>query len=490
MASRCLATSSCTWRARIRALFTLAFTRHLGITVLVGIGAALRLAVMIGYQPALWFHGDSGVYIRQSRPLLPPIDPFRPTGYTLFIKLLRPTHTLFSVVALQHLMGLAVVVAAYVFLQRRGLPRWLSCLAVIPLLFDSLQVTLEQFILVESLFTTVLLASFLVLLWQRVPTTLVCVIGGLLFFGAWLTKPLALPVFPILVVYLLLRRVGWRRIIGFALAFVIPYLFVQVLVSGHTSVYGSNSSALYGRAASVADCDRLNLTDAERELCPGPGQRNMRPDWYIWAADAPGSEFRGDSNAYPAMRGFAIAVATTQTGDLARQIGKELAAHFVPGVDLGWSYGCLRERTSLPATARDTRPIGEQCHAQLASANYQDPNHPYQTNPPATSLTRALHAYSVAVRTSPVVASLATLLTLFAFFVRRRGTWWLARDAGLLMVAGLALIVLPVIIGMYEARYALPALPLFCIAAALSVHHLHSARRARPVEPFWRRSRA
>ena len=43
---------------------------------------------------------------------------------------------------------------------------------------------------------------------------------------------------------------------------VIPYLFVQVLVSGHTSVYGSNSSALYGRTASVADCDRLTLTDA------------------------------------------------------------------------------------------------------------------------------------------------------------------------------------------------------------------------------------
>jgi hypothetical protein len=377
-------------------------------------------------------------------------------------------------------MGLAVVVAAYVFLQRRGLPRWLSCLAVVPLLYDSLQVTLEHYILVETLFTTVLLASFLLLLWQRVPTTLMCVIGGLLFFGAWLTKPLALPVFPILVGYLLLRRLGWRRITGFALAFVLPYLFVQVLISGHTSVYGSNSSALYGRTASVADCSRLTLTDAERKLCPGPGQQNMRPDWYIWAADAPGAKYRGDASAYPAMRGFALAVVAAQPGDLARQIGKELAAHFVPGIDLGWSFSCLRERTSLPDTARDTKPIGEQCHPQLASANYSDVNHPWQTNPPATSLTKALHAYSVGVRTSPVVVSLATLLTLFAFFVRRRGQWWLARDAGMLMVSGLALIVLPVVIGMYEARYALPALPLVCIAGAFSLHHLLSARRHSP----------
>jgi hypothetical protein len=177
------------------------------------------------------------------------------------------------------------------------------------------------------------------------------------------------------------------------------------------------------------------------------------------------------------MRGFALAVAETQPGDLTRQIGKELAAHFVPGIDLGWSFGCLRERTSLPDTARDTRPIGDQCHPQLASANYSDPMHPSATNPPATWLTRALHAYSVAARTSPVVVSLATLLTLCALFVRRRVQWWLVRDAGMLMLAGLALIILPVVIGMYEARYALPALPLVCIAGALSLHHLLTSRR-------------
>jgi hypothetical protein len=156
-----------------------------------------------------------------------------------------------------------------------------------------------------------------------------------------------------------------------------------------------------------------------------------------------------------------------------------LAAHFVPGIDLGWSYGCLRERGgSLPATARDTRPIGQQCHPQLASANFNDRSNPSATNPPATPLTVALHDYSVAVRTSPVVVSLATLLTLLAFFVRRRGQWWLARDAGMLMVSGLALIVLPVLVGMYEARYALPALPLVCIAGALSVQQLRLSRRS------------
>jgi hypothetical protein len=375
-------------------------------------------------------------------------------------------------------MGLAAAVAVYIFLQRRGLPRWLSCVAVVPLLFDSLQVTLEHFILVETLFATLLLATFLLLLWQRIPSTVICVIAGVLLFGAWYTKPLALPAFPVLAAYLLVRRLGWRKVVGFAIAFLIPYGIVQVLVSGHASVYGSNSSAIYGRAASIADCDRIELTTEQRVLCPTPAQRGERPDWYVWAAGAPGAPFRGKASAYPNMRSFAISVIRQQPGDFARQVGKEVAAHFVPGIDLGWSFWCLRERYSLPATAYDTKPIGLQCHSQMASGGFDDKSVPSAQNPPATSLTTVLAAYSRTARMSPVVVSVAFLLSFAAFFVRRREQWHLRLDVGLLIVASAVLIILPVVIGMYEARYALPALPLCCIAGALSLRHLG---RHRPV---------
>jgi VIT1/CCC1 family predicted Fe2+/Mn2+ transporter len=53
----------------------------------------------------------------------------------------------------------------------------------------------------------------------------------------------------------------------------------------------------------------------------------------------------------------------------------------------------------------------------------------------------------------------------------------------LLIAASAILIILPVVIGMYEARYALPALPLSCIAGALSLHHLLSARSELNGEP-------
>lgn len=462
------------WRVRARELLRLAFTDHRAFTILVLVGAALRLTVMIAYQPALWFHGDSGAYIRHAKELIPPADPFRPAGYFLFLKVLWPTQTLFSVVALQHLMGLAVAIAVYVFLQHRGLARWLSCLAAVPLLFDSLQVTLEHFILVETMFTTILLASFLVLLWHGTPSRRACIVAGFLLFAAWFTKPLALPLLPILIGYLLLRRVGWRPIVGFVTAFLLPYLVVQAIVSPYTSVYGSNSSAIYGRAANIADCERIQLTPEQRVLCPAPSQRGMRPDWYIWSEDAPGAKFRGKSSAFPNMRSFAIAVISQQPGDYLRQVGKEIAAHFVPGVDLGWSYACLRERFTLPATVRDNKPIGLQCHAQMASGDFSDKSVPWTQAPPATPLTTALAAYSKVARTSPVVVSVAFILTFIALFMRRRNPH--VRDAGMLVLASAALIILPVVIGMYEARYALPALPLVCMAGALSLHELRSRR--------------
>jgi hypothetical protein len=476
------------WRSRLvdraRVIARLAVTDHKGLTILVGAGTILRILVMIGYQPALWFHGDSGVYLRQSARFPPPIDPYRPTGYTLFLKLLRPTETLYSVVALQHLAGLAVAVAVYVFLQRRGLPRWLSALATVPLIFDSLQVSLEHFILVESMFTSLLLATFLVFLWTAKPGTKLAIIGGVLLFAAWFTKPLALPIVPIIVVYLLLRRVGWRPVVGFLLAFLAPYAVVQVLVAGYNSVYGSNSSAIYGRAASIADCSKIEVTPEQRVLCPAPDQLHQRPDWYNWADEGPGAPYRGKNQYNALLQGFAITVLTQQPGDYLRQVGKETAAHFVPGIDLGPSYGCLRERFTLPATARDTRPLGEQCHAQLASGDFGDTRRPEAFNPPANGLTVALAAYSSNFRPDPVVNLLGVVLTLAALVYRRRGAGWSAtRDSLLLVASSLALIVLPVLIGMYEARYALPALPLMCIAAALSLQRLRAPDPAAPRDP-------
>lgn len=312
------------WRERVTAAVRPAYTRHLGITLLVLAGAALRAAVTFAYVPAFWYP-DSGAYIRLSQ-YGPEPDLWRPVGYVMFLKVLRVTGSMLSVVTVQHLLGLALAVAVYVLLQRRGLPRWLSCLAAVPLLFDSLVLTIEQFVLVETLFTALLVAGVLALLWERTPTMWACAAGGGLLAMAWFTKPLALPVFPVLLVYLLLGRVGWRGITAFAAAFVLPYLAVIAWVDGRPSTYGSNSAATYARVAGFADCERLEVTPAERALCPGPDQRFDRPDLYIWAANAPAYTHRHTTDLYPQMRTFTVKVLVTQPGDYLRVVGKEIAA--------------------------------------------------------------------------------------------------------------------------------------------------------------------
>lgn len=446
--------------------------RHVGFLVLLAGAVVLRLAVMWAYRPAFWYDGDSGSYLLSaSLPVGP--HPTRPTGYVLFLKALRPTDSVVWVVALQHLLGLAVAMATYILLQRRDVSRVVSCLAVSPLLFDAVLVTIEHYILVDALYASLLFAGVLALLWRPAPSIGACLGSGLLLVAAWFVKPLALPVMVVLLCYLLLRGVGWRRCVAFALGFALPCIGVLVWVEGRTNPYGSNNLALYGRVAGFANCERLTLTAEERMLCPPLRLRGHRPDWYAWVRDSPGFNYRREDASSPLLRDFAVAVVRQQPGDYLRTVARETAAHLLPGVDLGPEYGCLHGRYTMPASTRSSRTETRRCHPELASAHFllqaADPG----LNPSATALSRNLAAYSRFVRTPPLLVTAAVLLAVVAFPARRHGrARSLGRDAALLAAISGAVIVLPVMVGMYEPRYALPALPLLSVAAGLSVHAL------------------
>ena len=360
----------------------------------------------------------------------------------------------------------------YALLQRRGVARWVSCLAVAPLLFDALVLTIEHHILVETVYIALLCGAVGIVLWRPRPTVGIAVASGGLLAAAWFVKPLALPLVVVIAGYLMLRRTGWRTWTGFLLAFTVGYLGVLIWVDGRASPYGASNIAFYSRVAGFAHCDSLVLTDAERTLCPAPDILGHRPDWYTWVSQSPGYPYRQSRSGDPILRDFAVAVASQQPGDYLRAVGRELSAHFVDGVDLGPEFDCLNGRYSMPADVRVEG--GGDCHPQMAAPYFTvrqgrsevparaDPADPSARDllagraHPAAGRDRRLRAGPGGGGAAWPVAAGAGDGRVAGRAGRRRGPEALVADAVMLAVASLAIIVLPVLVGMYEPRYALP----------------------------------
>src|SRR6201987_2957480 len=128
------------------------------------VGAILRLLAVLGYPGALWFAGDSYVYLGAA--LRPQPNLSKSTGYSFFLRLLLPFHSLTLVTAVQHLMGLAVAVLIYVLLRRNNVSKTWSAIATLPVLLDGYIIEDEHLIMAESLFTFLLMVAVTLLLWR------------------------------------------------------------------------------------------------------------------------------------------------------------------------------------------------------------------------------------------------------------------------------------------------------------------------------------
>jgi dolichyl-phosphate-mannose-protein mannosyltransferase len=132
-------------------LFALVFTA----------GLALRALAGAGYRPALLYI-DSAKYLDGSVATAP-------QGYQALPRVLEPVGWLAMVAAVQHAFGLAMAVVLYLLLLQRGAPRWTAALAAAPVLLDAYQVQLEQMIMPDVMFETMIAAGLAVLLWRWPP---------------------------------------------------------------------------------------------------------------------------------------------------------------------------------------------------------------------------------------------------------------------------------------------------------------------------------
>jgi Dolichyl-phosphate-mannose-protein mannosyltransferase len=278
--------------ARLRALIA----RNPFFAAALAAGAGLRLVAMIGYPGALWFAGDSYVYLGAALRLQPNLS--KTTGYSLFLKALEPFHSLTLVAGLQHLMGLGIAVMIYVLARRSGVSQRWATAATLPVLLDGFFIEDEHMVMAETLFTFLVMLSMLLILWRSRIGWPVALMAGLLASCAVDVRSEGLPVlvlFPVVLLIRGLRQDGawrWRRWRAWLAAAVMALGCVAPVAAyaawfhswwGSYTLSRASGFYLWGRASSFAECSVIKPPASEVAICPSGTPSSRRPPGdYIW----------------------------------------------------------------------------------------------------------------------------------------------------------------------------------------------------------------
>jgi hypothetical protein len=264
---------------------------HWQFSLVVLAAVVVRIVVVFGYPPILWFN-DSYNYIDDAITHVP--DEVRPNGYPFLLELLRPLHSDYPIALLQAAMGVGLGIAIYALLRHRGLPWWGAALPALPVLFDSYELHIEHMITADPLFIFLVTIAVVFLCWSDRPSVLAIAVAGLFIGYAALVRSVGEPLLVVAVAAMLVRRVGWRRLVTLAVAGVVPigaYALWFHASYGHYALTESSGTFLYGRVSAFADCTKINPPALLTFLCD-PTPPNLRPPAgeYIWADNELGSD--------------------------------------------------------------------------------------------------------------------------------------------------------------------------------------------------------
>lgn len=457
--------------------------RHWLFSLALLLAAVLRVVAMLGFRPAILFGMDSYDYLWGAVHVSP--DLVNPSGYSLFLWLLRPAHSLAVVVGLQHLLGLAIAVMVYAALRRHGLPAWGATLAAVPALFDPAQMLIETLVMADLLAMALTVAALAVLLTRDSPSPRRVIAAGLLMGISVIIRPTTLPLLILIPIFLLLRRCGWRRAAAALAAGALPVLGYMGWFSaahGSFNLSESNGLFLWSRTMSFANCAVIRPPAGLQALCPTaqggylaqpvPGKRPP-PKRYLWshlswAWQHPARGIVPDKVPFtPANNAraqqFAVRAIEAQSLAYAVTVGRE-ALKPVTTSDRTLRFPAYQTRSTGVA-----RPDLRYAYAAVSAyTGISQGLQPYVSYHFATKLRQPyaslMNRYQELLRLPGIGLGLIMLAGLAGIVIPRRRT----ATALFLWVSAVVIIVVPIAEHEYTYRYALPALPLLCIAAALA----------------------
>ena len=269
--------------SRLTALTRPAVT-HWQFTIVAVAAIVVRIIVILGYPPILSFD-DSYNYLQDAFTRVP--DPIRANGYPFFLQLLLPLHSDYPIGLSQAAMGVAMGVLIYALLRHRGLPWWGAMLPALPVLFDSYELHLEHTLAADVLFAFLVTLAIVVLCWSDRPSVPVMAVAGLLIGYATVVRSVGQSLLVVVLVAMLIRRVGWRRLATLLVAGVVPIVAYMAWFHGTYGMYALTESRgpfLYSRVSTFAECSKIKPPADLQFLCDqNPPQDRPAASEYIWA---------------------------------------------------------------------------------------------------------------------------------------------------------------------------------------------------------------
>jgi len=451
------------YRARRNVVRGLA-DEHKVFIALVLAGGLLRAVVTVGFRPILWFLGDSISYVGLAVGSAP--FPMRPDTYSLFLWMLEPLHRLAVVAVAQHLGGLVVAVLVYAVCLRLGASKWVASAAAVPTLFDAWEVTIEQMLLSETMFIVLMMISLAVLVWWPTPRRIpywACCVCGLAMGVAAITKSLGEFLIAPIVIYLVVRRAGLRRIVVVVVMFAVPLACYAGWFDTQFGWFSESPGGLfaYGRVVTFVDCAHDSLTPAQEQLCPTSAEKAKGDSWLIWSPSSPYNQLAGTLRYKTDLAlGFAIRVIEHQPLGYLHAVWGDVTAEFSWNrhayVADTYQYNAQASYPPLPGQAQDVANLYQR------AGNGQ----PHPLPAVAKFFRRYQHWVHV-----PGLVFLAALVAagakLSADTIRRRTNTTTA-PAACLLLSALILAVMPDLVATLDYRYLVPVLPPLSVAVALA----------------------
>jgi hypothetical protein len=452
--------------------------RHWLLAILLVAGAALRGVVLAAYHPALIFP-DSVRYLQYAHNFAHghwTLDDQRQSGYSILITPL--INVLWLIPLAQHLAGLATAVLVYAVLIHLGARRWLAAVATIPVLFDPLQLILEEYVLTDVWTVLLLLGALAILVWRRdsVAWRAAASCGLLLGLAVTFRDQELIMIIPA-AGYLLIATKPWRRralcVAALAGCFALPvagYLGWFYASHGKWSFTTFSGAYLYGRVADFADCTGLTLPDYERPLCPTQPPAGRVADFYTWNPASPQWTFKvpAGMSRDAVVKDFSLRILRHQPLSYAEAAGRDFRYGFSP------VRGAGPEHYPLAAYLRFQTHItpDPQADASLAAIGIPAPAS-------RSALAAFLHGYGRWFYVPGPVFAAGLVLGLAGSVVALR-----RRSPACVLFTASAIFVLipPALFATFDWRYQLPQLTLIPIAAVLAIQAL-TTRESGPGNP-------